>query len=94
MRESKMFFGKKRGYNRFEKKINKDVSKENRLIKHELAVAEIAFARGYNSVTTAALPHWRFWKPQFLNKCRSEDEAYQAGIKFAHHWTNRKEIIL
>lgn len=67
--------------------------KENRLYKTDLALAEIAFAKGYNSVTEHPLPNWRHYKGQYLNKCRTEEEAYQAGITFATNWVSGSKGI-
>jgi hypothetical protein len=59
---------------------------ENRLIGNLLALCEIAFAKGFNSTTNLPLPHWKHYKSQHLNRCRSEQEAFEAGINFAQEW--------
>jgi hypothetical protein len=58
-----------------------------------LALCEIAFAKGYNSTTNLPLPHWRYYKSQHLLKCRSEQEAFDAGIIFAREWEQTDEIL-
>ena len=70
----------------------RDTAKENRLYGTELALCEIAFAKGYNSVTNHPLPSWKFYKAKYLNRVRNEQEAFESGIKFANEWLNQTTV--
>lgn len=60
----------------------KQKKKEERI---RLVELEILFARGWNSMTSCSLPHWRFWKNK-LRPDMTDFEAFELGVNEYHVW--------
>jgi len=64
---------------------------DKRLIDTQRALCEIAFARGWNTMTKHPLPNQKFWRKR-LEQCRTEEQAFRAGQNEVTLWENNDAI--